>query len=311
MGSKSKRIGTFKEFLHSQKLNENVNIEVDWWDECIVEVLQDLEEECQGFLTMDSLQRYITTKFSILGRKWDEYIDNIYIMHIKDLIFQHHGDSFCLTGESGNAELHSKGVVIEELAAVIYDKFVQKAEPQASSTPTTKLVDREKTTMVPMKPVPVVNDVDYPGEYCEDLPWEYDCENKKVKKFADFCKPVNETVAMVGTDGYNDCIEYCMKTIKKEVGSYDPDAILNKAVEMTDSRVKARLTLLYVKAMVEEYLTKKNRFILADAKGKVKNGQTDDDTFNQGLDILSHKIADDILVLIAKENGVVVGDEEV
>lgn len=43
----SKKIGTFKQFLHQQrvkKINEaKVNIECDWWDACIVEVMQELE----------------------------------------------------------------------------------------------------------------------------------------------------------------------------------------------------------------------------------------------------------------------------
>lgn len=44
MDIKSKRVGTFKQFLKEQsvkKINEaRVSLEVDWWDEGIVEVMQ-------------------------------------------------------------------------------------------------------------------------------------------------------------------------------------------------------------------------------------------------------------------------------
>ena len=40
----SKRIGTFKQFLNEQrlkKINEaRVSLEIEWWDSCIVEVMQ-------------------------------------------------------------------------------------------------------------------------------------------------------------------------------------------------------------------------------------------------------------------------------
>ena len=55
---KSKRIGTFKQFLTEQKvqkLNEaKVTIECEFWDEAQVEIMQILSDECDGFLTWDT-----------------------------------------------------------------------------------------------------------------------------------------------------------------------------------------------------------------------------------------------------------------
>ena len=74
---KNRRLNTFQEYLKEQKqVNENVNIECEFWDECIAEVLQDLEESCNGCFDWTVLGDYIKTKFAILGREWDEYIDN-------------------------------------------------------------------------------------------------------------------------------------------------------------------------------------------------------------------------------------------
>ena len=175
----SKRIGTFKKFLSQQrmkKINEaNVNIECDWWDACIVEVIQEIDKECSGFFVWETIIKYCKDKWSILGRTLPqpEYDDNILTQHIKDLIFQFHGDSFytdwkCDLGWD-NQQVHSKGLVIEELAAVILEKVKEKAKPQGepeSGNTTGTLSDREEIKMVPMKPAS-----SYDDEYCEDLPY--------------------------------------------------------------------------------------------------------------------------------------------
>ena len=59
----SKKIGTFKEFLKEQsvkKINEaRVSLEVDWWDSCIVEVMQLMKDECAGTLDYETLVNYV------------------------------------------------------------------------------------------------------------------------------------------------------------------------------------------------------------------------------------------------------------
>ena len=61
---KIKRLNTFQEYLKEQKqMNENVNIECEFWDECIAEVLQDLEDECNGCFDWTVLGDYIKTNF--------------------------------------------------------------------------------------------------------------------------------------------------------------------------------------------------------------------------------------------------------
>ena len=63
MDSNSKRIGSFKEFLRDQRMKkineEKINIECDFWDECIVEVMQDLKDECKGGLDEDTLRKLV------------------------------------------------------------------------------------------------------------------------------------------------------------------------------------------------------------------------------------------------------------
>ena len=312
----SKKIGTFKQFLHQQRVKQineaKVTIEAEWWDQAINEVMQELETECLGILDWDVIIKYCKDKYSILGRPLPqpEYDDNILTQHIKDLIFQFHGDSFytdwkCDVGWD-NQQVHSKGLVIEELAAVILDKVREKTNPDGepdTGKTTGTLYDREKTTLVPMKPAPVYDDCE--DEYCEDLPYEYECHKvKPVKKFNEYAKMLKETVGIIDCTCQEKCIKYCMDRIKEEVGSYDPDGILMKAAHAVDGRVKARLILIYVKDMVIDYMTKeKVQLGWVNANGKTGK-DIPDEVLEQGLDSLFHDIADQVLEKIANENGV-------
>ena len=318
----SKRLGTFKEFLSQQRMkiiNEaNVKIECDWWDACIVEVLQELETECQGVLAWDVIINFCKQKWAILGRTLPqpEYDDNLLTQHIKDLIFQLHGGSFytdwkCDYGWD-NSQVHSKGLVIEELAAVILEKVKEKTNPQGepeTGDPTGTLSDREKVTMVPMKPA---QSDGYENEYCEDLPYEYESHKvRPVKGFKEYSKALNETVAIIDMACQEKCIKYCLERVLKEVGSYDPDEIFNVAGQTADPKVKARLVLLYVEDMVIDYLSKEKAQLAVVDVNKNKGKTIPKDVLEQGLAQLYKDIADEVLVKIADINGVSVNDGEV
>ena len=319
----SKRIGTFKKFLSQQRMKriyeEKLHIEVDWWDACIVEVMQELEAECQGFLVWGVIINYCKQKWSILGRTLPqpEYDDNILTQHIKDLIFQFHGDSFytdwkCDLGWD-NQQVHSKGLVIEELAAVILEKVKDKAKPQGepeSGNTTGTLSDREEVKMVPMKPSTAIDD-NGTVEYEEDLPYEYESHRvEHVKGFMEYTK-LNETVGIIEISCQEKCIQYCLDRIKKEVGNYDPDELFRVAGQAADPKVKARMVLLYVKDMVIDYLSsEKAQLAVVDVNGK-KGKAIPKDVLEQGLDQLYQDVADEVLVRIAEINGISLSNGEV
>lgn len=296
---KNRKLGTFKEYLkeqRQQKMNEsNVTIECDWWDQCIVEVMQELEDECNGLLDWDVLSNFIKTKFAILGRTWDEYIDNLYILEIKDLIFQFHKKSFCTDFPSDNSELHTKGVVIEQLAQVIFDKLSEKIDKTGvdPDNATVRVADREPATMIPMKSIPAPA----PDEdYCDDLPFE---SKNKVKKFREYIKEA--TATKVKPEDTNACIEYCLNRIEREAGGLDPDAVFDAAVKFADGRGKARLVAMYVNPMVEDFLN--------DSPIVICNvDETDDEELQQeqigdAYDTLIDRITDDVLYALYKVNG--------
>ena len=281
--------------------------------------MQALEDECQGFLVWETIIKYCKDKWAILGRSLPipDYEDNLLTQHIKDLIFQFHGNSFytdwkCDYGWD-NQQVHSKGLVIEELAAVILAKVREKTKPEGepdTGETTGTLSDREEIKMVPMKPAPVYDDCE--DEYCEDLPYESH-KVKPVKGFSDYTKMLKESAAsaaIISCSCKDDCISYCMDRIKQEVGSYDPDGILIKAAQTADPRVRARVILLYAKHMVIDYMNKeKVQLDVVNLKGK-KEKNIPDDVLEQGLDTLFHEIADEVLEKIANENGVYYAEVE-
>ena len=316
MDIKSKRVGTFKEFLKEQsvkKINEaRVSLEIDWWDSCIVEVMQIMKDECAGTLDYETLVNYIKGKFQILGRPDPGYDEGFLLQHIKDLIFQLHGDSFVCDGMCSwgdTSEIQAKGLVVSELAKFILDKVLETKKTSDDPTPgetRVSLTDKQPRTLVPMtEPVS-----DEEEDYMDDLPFE---SKRPVKKFNEYSKYLNETVGvgMIETSCQEKCIQYCLDRIQKEVGSYNADEIFNVASQAVDPKVKARMVLLYVKAMVIDYLSgEKAQLAVVNTNGK-KGKDIPKEVLEQGLDQLYHDIADEVLVKIAEINGLVVKDEEV
>ena len=315
---KSKRIGTFKQFLKEQKvqkLNEaKVNIECDFWDEAQVEIMQILSDECDGFLTWDTLVKYVKNKFQILGREDPGYEEALLLQHIKDLIFQLHGDSLYTDGKCDwgdkNAEIQAKGLVVGELSKAILDKVldtVKTSDDPIPGTTSVSLTDKEPRTLVPMKPAPTICDDE--EDYYDDLPFE---NKRPVKKFNEYSKSLNETVGvgMIETSCQEKCIQFCLDRIKADVGSFDPDEIFNVAGQAADPKVKARLVLLYVKDMVIDYLSsEKAQLAVVNVNGN-KGKDIPKEVLEQGLDKLYKDIADEVLVKIAEINGLFVEDGE-
>lgn len=308
MDNKSKRIGTFKQFLKEQRIQkiteERVSLEVTWWDSCILEVMQIMKDECAGFLDYDNLVSYVKGKFSILGRPDPGYDEGFLLQHIKDLIFQLHGDSFVCDGMCNwgdTSEIQAKGLVVSELAKVILDKVMDTIK-----SPDDPIPGETKVSLVDKVPAN-----EFPGENVEDLPYEYESHRvSPVKGFKEYAKMLKESVAIIDMTSKTDCIQYCLDRVKQEVGSYDPDELFNVASRTADPETKAQLAKYYVKNMVFDYLSKqKTKLCWVDARGK-KGKDIPEDIIEKGLDQLYQNIADEVLVKIAEINGITVSDGE-
>ena len=309
MGNKSKRIVTFKQFLNEQRIQkikeERVSLEVEWWDSCIIEVNQILSDECGGILDYESLVNYVKGKFQILGRPDPGYDEGFLLQHIKDLIFQLHGDSFVCDGMCNwgdTSEIQAKGLVVSELAKVILDKVLETIKTSDDPIP-----GETRVSLVDKVPAN-----EFPGENVEDLPYEYESHRvSPVKGFKDYAKMLKESVAIIDMTSKTDCIQYCLDRVKQEVGSYDPDELFNVASRTADPETKAQLAQYYVKNMVFDYLSKqKAKLCWVDARGK-KGKDIPEDIMEKGLDQLYQDIADEVLVKIAEINRISLEDGEV
>lgn len=308
MDNKSKRIGTFKQFLNEQRIQKikeaRVSLEVDWWDSCIVEVNQILSDECGGILDYETLVNYVKGKFQILGRPDPGYDEGFLLQHIKDLIFQLHGDSFVCDGMCSwgdTSEIQAKGLVVSELAKVILDKVMDTIK-----SPDDPIPGETRVSLVDKAPAE-----EFPGENVEDLPYEYESHRvSPVKGFKDYAKMLKESVAIIDMTSKTDCIQYCLDRVKQEVGSFDPDELFNVASRTADPETKAQLAQYYVKNMVFDYLSKqKAKLCWVDARGK-KGKDIPEDIMEKGLDQLYQDIADEVLMRIAEINGMSVEDEK-
>ena len=302
----SKKIGTFKQFLKEQsvkRINEaRVSLEIDWWDSCIVEVMQIMKDECAGTLDYETLVNYVKGKFQILGRPDPGYDEGFLLQHIKDLIFQLHGDSFVCDGMCNwgdTSEIQAKGLVVSELAKVILDKVLDTIKTSDDPIP-----GETRVSLVDKVPVE-----EFPGENVEDLPIEYESHKvSPVKGFRDYAKMLKESVAIIDMTSKTDCIQYCLDRVKQEVGSYDPNELFNVASRTATPEAKAQLAQYYVKNMVFDYLSKqKAKLCWVDARGK-KGKDIPEDIMEKGLNQLYQDIADEVLVKIAEINGITVSD---
>lgn len=303
----SKRLGTFKEFL--QKLREkrllenNVSISCNFWDECIVEVMQEIESECQGFVVWETIIKFCKDKWAILGRELPlpEIEDNLLTQHIKDLIFQFHGKSFytdwkCDIGWD-NQQVHSKGLVIEELASVILEKVKEKAAPQGepkTGNPTGTLSDREEVVMVPMTPIPASDD--YEDEYSEDLPFE-GYKTQIVMGMGKYTKMIEEAKQQFRLTKQEKLIDHTLKKIEQEAGSLDLEAIAKKVVDkygIFPEKEGHTMFSKYIKAIVMEYIDKKNLIQTLVTKGKdiYIPVNTADGIYNLFADMVTDEIID-------------------
>ena len=298
--NRSKRIGTFKEFCQERKrrIKENVNIEVEWWDECKVEVLQDLEKETEtyGGLTWDNLVKYVKNKNAILGRNDAEYDADILPPHIKELIFQHHGDSFIVDGMNGeNAEVHSKGVVIEELANEILDMVIEMSVGSGTEkTPTITMKDKVKTRLVPMQ-ITTVPDEEYDDECYDDLPFE-----RKVKSYEQYSKLLENRISFckVKLVNYEKALNHTLETLENLAGSLNLGDIYNWVMkDAPEIENKGDMLLNYIKNIAKDYINSEGKF-----KTQMDHGFPDipRSAIEYCMDEIASQIVDDVIDRVDK-----------
>ncbi len=245
-----------------RKLQESkVEMQVDWWDQCIAEVLEILRQECYDYFSMERLLDYVRTKDSILGRTISNFDDSIVVNHIKDLIFSLHGNSI-IDGKIGsydinNVEIYSKALAIEELAYTILGKVKELADPD-NSNPTCKV----KLYELPKEEY-YDEEYDEEDEFVDDL---ISCERKNFLSMEDYTQLLKESTAEISIEHSKECLKYVMDKVENN----------DRFDRMTDSKA----IRLYLCELAKEYLNNKNIHLKIDGK-KIENvSNIKDSTYN-------------------------------
>ena len=116
---------TFMEYCHKEKkINEenaaNIKVEVEWWQDAVIRVLDELHSIAGTPITWERLLDYCRARNLILGREAPFFVDELVLALIRELIFQYYGSTFFdgqdLSGSSfKSAELGTKILVVSQL----------------------------------------------------------------------------------------------------------------------------------------------------------------------------------------------------
>lgn len=316
MGSNNKRIGSFKEFLRDQRMQkineEKINIECDFWDECIVEVMQDLKDECNGVLNYDTLVKFVKDKFSILGRP-DGFEEDILLQHIKDLIYQHHWNSFYSDGKCNygdNSEVQAKGLVIGELAKTILDKVLSTIPDPDEPIPgvsSVSLTDQQPKVFIPVQPAPIICNDDDCESYYDDLPFE--C--KQVLGFGQYSKLLKESTEHYQLANKEKVIEDTLHKLEQEAGALDLDRITEMIMTKNGGKITPDTVKLYIKNIILE-LIKKEGDVVASLQ-KTEDTYVSKNVVQGLIEFMATLTLEDVLKELAqdKQGLEVDGNEEV
>lgn len=283
---KLKKIGTFAEFCKAKqkqliKESNEVAIDVPFYNDAVESIISELQMIAGDPIEWRTLVDYIKMKYLVIDREVTGGDDCLVIAHIRDLLFQHYGDTFlggdygCFTGST--AEMGAKSLVLSQLASDILRKVRINA---GLETPEPEQEDKPITTV----------SLDFDN-------WEDDYfgENRNIRKvagFSDFSSLLKESVDKLTVKYDKKALEYCLDKLKKEAGSLKYEDVL-KVVKKEETTFSGYLT-----GLAEEYMES----VKIELNGKeLQNEGNDKLIFNQAKHLFAHEIAKELTEKIKKE----------
>lgn len=283
---KLKKIGTFAEFCKAKqkqliKESNEVAIDVPFYNDAVESIISELQMIAGDPIEWRTLVDYIKMKYLVIDREVTGGDDCLVIAHIRDLLFQHYGDTFlggdygCFTGST--AEMGAKSLVLSQLASDILRKVRINA---GMETPEPEQEDKPITTV----------SLDFDN-------WEDDYfgENRNIRKvagFSDFSSLLKESVDKLTVKYDKKALEYCLDKLKKEAGSLKYEDVL-KVVKKEETTFSGYLT-----GLAEEYMES----VKIELNGKeLQNEGNDKLIFNQAKHLFAHEIAKELTEKIKKE----------
>jgi len=283
---KLKKIGTFAEFCKAKqkqliKESNEVAIDVPFYNDAVESIISEIQMIAGDPIEWRTLVDFIKMKYLVIDREVTGGDDCLVIAHIRDLLFQHYGDTFlggdygCFTGST--AEMGAKSLVLSQLASDILRKVRINA---GMETPEPEQEDKPITTV----------SLDFDN-------WEdnYFGENRNIRKvagFSDFSSLLKESVDKLTVKYDKKALEYCLDKLKKKAGSLKYEDVL-KVVKKEETTFSGYLT-----GLAEEYMES----VKIELNGKeLQNEGNDKLIFNQAKHLFAHEIAKELTEKIKKE----------
>ena len=279
-----KRIGTFADFCKTRdkqllKESNEVAIDVPFYTAAQESIIGEIQSVAGDPIDWRTLVDYIKIKYQIIDREVLGADDDLIIAHIRDLLFQHYGDTIlcgdtgCITGDT--AAVGAKTLVISQLASDILHKVRVNAG-----------LEQEPEPEIEPKPLSTVS-----LDYC-DYDDDYYYGERKVADYNDFANLLKENVDRISAKHNKKALDYCQGRIKNTAGSLRYDDVL-KVVQKKGCAFNEYLT-----GLAEEYLATAN-IELKDVR--LKHSRQEKFILEEAKDFFCHQIAKEITELIKKE----------
>ena len=278
---KFRRLPSFREYCKAEKrikenASANIKVEVDWWDDCICTVLNQLREVAgEDIIDWGLLVDYCRARLLVLGREVPSYIEDIVLSTIKDLVLQNFGSVLfsadSITNSFKEAELGTRILVVSQIADEILHQV--KVESGLEVEPTPQIEDPKTVASVSL-------DTDCYGD--EELPFEHKTQllhlnpNKnKVWGFKEYGEKINETYCHLQMDHYNTVVEKCLKDLEpqQEAGVLNYDKVLKRAKKEIDEKDDDKCIYKFIAKLAKEHM--------ADEQVTIEGIDTSDITFEK------------------------------
>lgn len=248
---KFKKIDSFEAWCNSKKKikessdTPNIKVEIQWWDEAIAIVMNDLHSVSGNPIEWNLLVDYCRTKFMALSRELPLLVENMVLAHIRDLIFQYYGSTlFCGEDLSGDAyktaALGTKLLVISRLGDEILGivkveaGLIEKPEPEEKSPNTVASVSLE-----------------------DDCYYDEDTFENKVYGCKDFSKLLTEVHHHLQMNNYDSIWNKCLKDLKfaQKDEDFDYKKVLKEAQKDNDIEDEKECIDCYLNKLVKKHFT--------------------------------------------------------
>lgn len=259
---KFRRLPSFREYCKVEKrLKEsaaaNIKVEVDWWQDCICTVLDQLRSVSgEDIIDWGLLVDYCRARLLVLGRDVPSYIEDIVLSTIKDLVLQNYGSALFssdnITNSFKEAELETRILVVSQIADEILHQV--KVEAGLEVVPEPQIEDPKTVASVSL-------DTDCYGD--EELPFEHKTQllhlnpNKnKVWGFKEYGEKINETYCHLQMDHYNTVVEKCLKDLEpqQEDGTLNYDKVLKRAKKEVDEKDDDKCIYKFLAKLAKEHM---------------------------------------------------------